>query len=144
MSEEWDPFEDAARLNTATGELGDDAPPVGPPLMFPTLDAWVSGYLVQMYRRDLNLPAARWCRQWFKHAEGIARLEAMWRAWELLRLDPGEGASVWWLNHCDPHMRVLMSETGPFRNCRKGEHSDERSVPLPVDDPPEGLFNINA
>lgn len=141
-NKDWDPFADPA-----TGEVSPDAPesdeteePVGPALYFPTLDRFVSEYLALVYRRDLKTASMRWCPEWFKHAEAIARLEAIWRAWELLRLDPGEGASNWWLVHCDPHMRVLMSETGPFRNCRDSKHAEERSLPLPVEKPPAGIF----
>lgn len=146
-SEDWDPF-----AHPATGEVLDERPadetaeeaPAGPPLYFSSLDRFVSEYLAMIYRRDPSVASVRWCPEWFKHAEAIARLEAMWRAWELLRLDPGEGASNWWLVHCDPHMRVLLSESGPFRNCRNTSHSEERSQPLPVVAPPRGVFSSNG
>lgn len=108
-------------------------------LRFSSLPAFVEEYLVLVYRRDLEQASSRWCPEWFRHAEAIARLESLWRAWELLRLDPGEGASNWWLGHCDPHMRVLLSEAGPFRNCRNRRHSEERSLPLPVEQIPDSL-----
>lgn len=50
--------------------------------------------------------------------------------------------SVWWRDHADHHMAVLMDSDGPFAaadandaadQCRKGE-------PLPYLPPPEGLF----
>lgn len=111
-----------------------------PPLHFPSLDRFVEDYLAVIYRRDITMAGTRWCPEWWKHGEAIARLEAMWRAWELLRLDPGEGGSNWWLMHADPHMRVLLSDLGPFKNCRGGNHSEERSLPLPTTKPPKGLF----
>lgn len=58
-----------------------------------------------------------WCPEWYRHAEGIYRLEALWRAWEQLRLDPALGASARLLQHADPHMRVLLDSDGPFRGC---------------------------
>lgn len=141
MSGDWG---DDLGADPGTGEVPAEEPTPGPALRFKSLDEFVGQYLSQIYRRDLeSQQGLRWCREWWKHAEGIARLEAMWRAWELLRLDPGEGGSNWWLNHCDPHMRVLMSETGPFRNCKKGTHAEERSLPLPVDVAPTGMFPRN-
>ncbi|TAL42985.1 MAG: DUF4913 domain-containing protein [Salinibacterium sp.] len=141
---DWDPFTDSPPVDPDTGEVGPDAAEPAPALKFARLDLFVEEYLVLIYRRDLDMPSLRWCPEWFKHAEAIARLEAMWRAWELLRLDPGEGASNWWLAHCDPHMRVLLSESGPFRNCKNGKHAEARSLPLPVVHPPKGVFEINA
>ena len=70
--------------------------------------------------------------------EAVIRLEALWRAWEHLRLDPSTGPSVWWREHADHHMSVLMSSAGPF--------SKELGVtttvlePLPHEEPPEDLF----
>ncbi|MGV0111135.1 DUF4913 domain-containing protein [Arthrobacter sp. CP30] len=31
----------------------------------------------------------------------VSRLNALWRAWETLRLDPGTGMSDWWRIHAD-------------------------------------------
>ena len=92
--------------------------------------------------RDLSCgiqPA--WCPQWWKHAEGIYRLEALWRAWEYLRQEPNTGASVWLRDHCDPHMAVLLSSDGPFKGCTPSDgHVDGRAKRLKVDAPPVGLF----
>ncbi|MDF1480337.1 DUF4913 domain-containing protein [Leifsonia sp. H3M29-4] len=130
-------------LNPSTGELDAPTPenPEGAPeLRFATLPDFVEQYLVLIYQRDLDIASNRWCTKWWYHAEAIARLEAMWRAWELLRLDPGEGGSNWWLSHADPHMRVLLSENGPFRHCRKGLHAEDgRLSPLPVEVVPDDL-----
>lgn len=132
--EDWglDPFDESA-------EPTNENPEGAAPLRFDSLPAFVEQYLVMVYRRDMESASIRWCTEWFRHAEAIGRLEALWRAWELLRLDPGEGASNWWLGHCDPHMRVLLSETGPFRNCKKGKHAEDRSVPLSVEPIPATL-----
>ncbi|WP_233500217.1 DUF4913 domain-containing protein [Gordonia sp. YC-JH1] len=58
-----------------------------------------------------------WCRRWFEHAEAVSRLEAVWRAYESLRLDPTLGMSVWWRDHLDPHMNALTNPEGPFEGC---------------------------
>ncbi len=52
---------------------------------------------------------------WWMHPEAVARLDALWRAWEHLGNDPATGMSVWWRDHADHHMGVLMSPDGPFR-----------------------------
>ena len=47
------------------------------------------------------------------------RLSALWRSWEVLRLQPG-GISTWWVQHYDPHMRALLdADRGPFYRCHK-------------------------
>ena len=65
------------------------------------------------------------------------RLEALWRAWEHLRLDPATGMSVWWRDHADHHMRVLMADDGPFHG---SPDAIDYGKPLTHVEPPEGLF----
>lgn len=114
---------------------------VAPPLFYENVAEFVSNYLIHIYARNIEDSRAHvWCPEWWNHAEAIARLEAMWRAWEHARQDNAEGPSNWWLQHADGHMRVLLNaDDGPFRNCRKQQH-DSRMKPLPVTAPPPGLF----
>ena len=37
--------------------------------------------------------------------------------WEFLRLDETIGMSVWWRDHADHCMSVLLSADGPFKGC---------------------------
>lgn len=106
----------------------DDEPPEP---YFPDLMAFVKDYLSPMYRRALSGPAVTWCPEWWNHAEAIARLEALWRAWEFLRLDPHTGMSVWFRDHADHHMNVLLNADGPFKGCKPDKHG-ERLEPLPL------------
>ena len=69
----------------------------------------------------------------------MIRLEALWRAWEHLRLDPATGMSVWLRDHADHHMGVLLSSDGPFKGCGVDGHGDHPLEPLPVATPPEAL-----
>lgn len=79
-----------------------------------------------------------WCAEWYRHAQALSRLDAVWRAWEHLRLDPAVGMSAWWIHHADPMMRTLLDPaTGPFAQCVGGHRDPE---PLPVMSPPPGLF----
>jgi hypothetical protein len=53
------------------------------------------------------------------------------------------GVSTWWLNHADPHMRVLMDEEGPFKKCAYDGHkfpAGEGAV-LPHVVPEVGIFD---
>ena len=45
--------------------------------------------------------------------------------------------SAWWINHCDPHVTVLLSPDGPF-----ADSSDENRIgeALPYKAPAEGAF----
>lgn len=65
--------------------------------------------------------------EWYKRPEALIRMEAIWRAWEHLRTEPALGISTWWLNHADPHMRVLIDKEGPFKKCAYDGHKPPRS-----------------
>jgi len=108
-------------------------------LVFESLEEFVTGYLLRMYRRPVSGNDATWCREWWRHPEAIARLDALWRAWEYLRLDPATGMSVWLRDHCDFHMRVLLSGDGPFKGCTPEKHGARPLQPLPSDPMPDGL-----
>jgi hypothetical protein len=71
-------------------------------------------------------------------------METIWRAWEHLRMEPALGLSTWWLNHADPHMRVLMDKKGRFKKCAYDGHKPARTSALsalPHIPPEEGLFD---
>ena len=107
-----------------------------PTLFYATVEDFVREQLAPMYRRALDSPSRAWCPQWWKHSEAIARLDALWRAWEFLRLDPHTGMSVWFRDHADHHMGVLLSSEGPFKGCKPESHG-ERLKPLPLTPPPD-------
>ncbi|WP_149827965.1 DUF4913 domain-containing protein [Streptomyces tailanensis] len=115
--------EDAARL----GEL-----------FYPHVAAFVNDRLVHLLTTTALGSGRVWCPEWYRHAEALSRLDSVWRAWEALRHDAGLGMSNWWTHHLDPNMRALTDpDTGPFSRCAEGHQS---SGPLPVIDPPEGIF----
>lgn len=92
---------------------------------------WVEGVLVPGYLAEPSADA-RWCHLWFEHPVAIARLHALWLAWQELT-DPATcgytGPSVWHRDHLDPSMRELRSSTGPFAGCTKGEHQIAHRLP---------------
>ena len=106
---------------------------------YPDVQQFVEGWLLPVYRRSVRGHDRVWCPCWWEHAEALSRLVALWRAWELLRLDAGTGMSVWWRDHADHHLTILLSADGPFKGCEDG-HSDRRLEQLPHEQPPAGAF----
>ena len=98
-----------------------------------------AGWLLQVYRRSTRGQARVFCPQWWKHPEAVARMDALWRAFEQLRQDPGTGMSVFWRDHADHHMTVLLDADGPFKGCEDG-HSTHPLEPIHQDEPPAVLF----
>ncbi len=108
------------------------------PLYYGSVDEFVREMIVPVFRRQVGERAPhRWRADWWRSAEGIIRLEALWRAWEHLRLDPATGISVWLRDHADHHLAVLMDPEGPWKLSTDASRADE---PLPYFPPDEGLF----
>jgi hypothetical protein len=120
------------------GELAELTEPPG--LYYVSLDEWVDQWLFPVYRRSVLGHERTWCPQWWRHAEAVARLESLWRAWEHLRLDAAFGLSVWFRDHADHHMGVLLNADGPFKGCGDGRHADSPVGELPHEPPPQGMF----
>ena len=116
----------------------EDAPPPAPPLMYGSVDEFVREYLRHTYKRSLDPRNRRWAANWWAYDEAVIRLEALWRAWEHLRREPGTGMSAWLLQHADPQMAVLFHQDGPFATA--AEVNTRRGEPLPYKPPPEGMF----
>jgi hypothetical protein len=114
-------------------------PKAAPALFYGSVDEFVREHLRYMYIRKVGSHNAhyRWSAEWWKSAEAISRLESLWRAWEYLRLDPSTGMSVWWRDHADHHMSVLMDREGPFA---KSEDTNAEDGSLPYTRPAEGMF----
>lgn len=114
-----------------------------PELVYGSTAEWVTKFLVPVYRRQLtaNGDKTTWCPQWWKHAEAIIRLEALWRAWEHLRLDGRTGMSVWLKDHLDHHLPVLTAASdGPFNGCKPDRHADNPLEEFQLVAPPPELF----
>jgi len=115
---------------------GDGSGPAPAELYYPNLGRFVEEYLVVVFGR----PAGgnyRWCARWWDHLEAFSRLEALWRAWEHLRLDPRTGIAVWLRDYLDPTLARLLAHDGPFARCSPptrdrpgGEHTGDSSLPV--------------
>lgn len=129
----------AAALHELDGEPAEEEPG----LYFGSVDEFIRGYLLPTYRRRVDGQRVLWAAQWWKYAEAVARLDAMWRAWEYLRQDAQTGMSVWFRDHAEHHMSILLSPDGPFAAAGEGkgrENINEKGDPLPYAAPPDGLF----
>lgn len=112
-----------------------------PELYYGSVDEWVREWLRWTYRRHCDGRNRYWSAEWWRSGEATSRLESLWRAWEELRLDEATGMSVWWRDHCDHHMPILMSDQGPFvRDAAKPQNQNEKGDPLPYAPAPEGMF----
>src|SRR4051812_839220 len=99
--------------------------------------------LANCYMREVNGGSEfAWCPEWYMHAEALARIECLWRAWEHLRWEPALGLSTWWLHHADPHMAILLNPGGPFKKCAWEGHNTgtDRLQPLPLPPPAAGIY----
>ncbi len=142
-----------------------EAPPVPPFILLLEGEAyarelgalahWVARVLVPVYGREPG-SAAPWCPSWWEHSEAVARLHAVWLAWQELttpetggRLGPG----TWHRDFLRPALDELRDSSGPFAACmvtpNKGQHRVLKPpllnecpfpppAPAPVADPAEG------
>ncbi|PYF96368.1 protein of unknown function [Georgenia satyanarayanai] len=141
MSDWADAVEDEG-AEAGAGEVDDAGGEAGSALYYGSVDEFVREYLRHVYRRRIDGRHRVWAARWWEHDEAIIRLEALWRAWEHLRRDPATGMSVWWRDHADHHMAMLMSPDGPFSAVDPDakENHTRKGEPLPYQPPPAGLF----
>ncbi|MGI8731361.1 MAG: DUF4913 domain-containing protein, partial [Solirubrobacteraceae bacterium] len=135
--------DNAARVALHEAAAAPDAGDQPPELYFPTVLAFVTDHLTPMYRRSVSGTDRTWCAEWWRHAEAVSRLEALWRSWEYLRLDGNLGISVWMRDHLDHHMAVLLDADGPFKGCKPDQHA-QRVEAFPLEPPiPPDLFDVH-
>jgi hypothetical protein len=146
---EWDDVEGPApATSTQTTHTPAQAPSAArdkdaaqpAPLYFGSVDEFVREYLRHVYKRRIDGRRRVWDAQWWRYDEAVIRLEALWRAWEHLRLDPATGMSVWWRDHADHHLPILLDPEGPFAAADPEANTTRPGQPLPYEAPPEGLF----
>jgi len=119
----------------AGGGAAQEAPIVP---FFGSLLEFVVEHFGPVYARNTS-PTVRWCASWWDHAEALYRLEALWRTWELYRLEPRLGIASWLRDYLDPQLRELTSPTGPFASCTEDRHSPVKA--LRTNQPPEAYLN---
>lgn len=134
---------DPIAVDDAAAEQVNDAASAEPELYFGSVDEFLREYLRNVYKRPINGRSRVWAARWWEYDEAVIRLEALWRSWESLRLDPATGMSIWWRDHADHHMPALFDPDGPFLGVvvdAPENMTAKRGDPLPYSAPPEGLF----
>ncbi|WP_433474149.1 DUF4913 domain-containing protein [Spirillospora sp. CA-142024] len=84
-----------------------------------SLATWVNVLLVPVYVNEVS-PLRPWCTRWWEHPEALARLHALWLAWQSLTDSPScghTGPSIWHRDHLDPALARLRAPDGPFARC---------------------------
>jgi hypothetical protein len=116
-------LDDLAASLTGEAPTVDQAEASGPiEPVYPALHDWVNDYYLRVFPRP-TAGEQRWCAQWDDHPEAVTRLEALWRSWETLRLDPNLGIATWLTTYQDPIGRELTSRNGTFAGCAATRHS---------------------
>ena len=96
---------------------------------YPGVQEWVAAVFSPTFARR-STPTFTWCAQWWRHPEALVRLEALWRSWETLRLDPLLGMSSWLSGHLDAQLPILTGPAGPFAGCDPTRHFEPDPVRL--------------
>ena len=87
---------------------------------YDSLAGFVGGLIEPVYVADrLGRGSFRWCWSWTSHPEAVARLDALWRAYEYLSLDDYPNVADWW-STVDEHLGVLCDQHGTFSACKDG------------------------
>lgn len=79
---------------------------------------WVHYLFLPVYGREISTTRP-WCEKWYEHPEAVARLHALWLAWQQLTdAEAGlSGPSTWHRDHLDQTLVHLRSPDGPFAAC---------------------------
>jgi len=130
-------------LEQAVADLRTGSPPAAQPatvaFRWATLAEFVEQVIAPLCAQHLT-GNGTWCASWWDHEDARVRLEAVWRAWEVLRLEPTTGIARWLRDVADPQMdRLRDRDRGPFRACSEGKHL--AAPPLPVEQPPAGFWH---
>ncbi|WP_329348917.1 DUF4913 domain-containing protein [Streptomyces sp. NBC_01261] len=82
------------------------------------LSDWVNYLFLPVYGREIST-SRPWCAQWHEHPEAVARLHALWLAWQQLTdAEAGlSGPSAWHRDHLDQTLVHLRAPDGPFAAC---------------------------
>ncbi|MFF7393211.1 DUF4913 domain-containing protein [Streptomyces scabiei] len=103
------------------------------------LAGWVNHLLLPVYGREITT-SRPWCHQWHDHPEAVARLHALWLAWQQFTdVEAGlAGPSVWHRDHLDPTWLQLRAPDGPFAACTTNPNRPHhRLLPTPAPEPTE-------
>lgn len=109
--------------------------PPKPTTLFPDFQTWMVEWLIPIIHRPLR-GGVTWCPEWWRHAEAVVRLDAVWRAWEEARSEGGSAMAHWWQAYFDTTFAELTSDRGPFASCKDKVHDGKLEM-LPCNPAPE-------
>lgn len=111
---------------------------------FKNVIEFVEGYFLPVIRRRIsdNDGGLSWDPRWWAYPEVVARLTALHQAWEEARVsDSASAMSSWWIQHLEPHLRVILDgDTGPMANA-KSDRSFLGWPAMPSDPVPTAVLN---
>jgi len=131
--------EQQAALATMGKGEADEGEEKEPP-RFATVELFVEQFVLPNWTHMYVDDRVRWCRKWWAHAEALSRLEALWEAFEVMRLQPAPSFSTWLRDHFDAHMRVLTDPEGVFWDCDADRDEHTAHPQWPSDPAPQGMF----
>lgn len=117
------------------------------PFLYRSLPDWYTQWLAKTIERRLDATGTgtlTWCPHWWAHPEVNARLEALWRAWEVARHQDGD-APARWFGQLDQNLKVLMdAKLGPMADCGPDTHRRYANTrPLPSEPAPPGFWGTS-
>lgn len=119
--DEYEPDEDETDEPADEYEDETDSPQKKEP-KFANVIEWVNGFFLPVIRRRIsdNDGGLSWDPGWWAYPEVVARLTALHQAWEEARASDSMSAmSSWWIQHLEPHLRVILDgDTGPMANAK--------------------------
>lgn len=111
---------------------------------FANVVEFVEGFFLPVIRRRIsdNDGGLSWDPRWWAYPEVLARLAALHQAWEEARASDSMSAmSSWWIQHLEPHLRVILDgDTGPMANA-KADRSFMGWPALPADLVPSNVLD---
>jgi hypothetical protein len=83
-----------------------------------SLADWAHHLLLPVHGREIS-NTRPWCSEWHERPKAVARLHALWLAWQhLTDTEAGlSGASTWHRDHLDHALAQLRLRDGPFAAC---------------------------
>ncbi|MBM7460753.1 DUF4913 domain-containing protein [Rhodococcus coprophilus] len=111
---------------------------------FANVVEFVQGYFLPVIRRRIsdNDGGLSWDSRWWAYPEVVARLTALHYAWEEARVsDSASAMSSWWIQHLEPHLRIILDgDTGPMANA-KADRSFMGWPAMPSDPVPAAVLD---
>lgn len=115
-------FSDPALYGEDTIGEGEGVPEIEP--QYANVVEFVEQFFTQVIRRNMGLGAGAggnvWDPRWALYPEVAGRLKALWFAYEEARAsDKASAMSNWWIQHLEPHIRVIFDgDTGPMSHAK--------------------------